>query len=868
MLTRTIVSLVRFCTRHAWLVLLAGVALAILAGDYAHRNFAINTDVAKLISPNLDWRKREIEFEKAFPGKNDTILAVVEAPTPELARQAAAALEKKLLPQTDRFVSIKQPAGGPFFDNNGLLFLPTQEVAKQTNQLASAAPLFNILIDDPSLRGLTGVLEFGLAGSQRGQYSRDSMARPLNQVADTVEKVLANQPAPFSWKELADSEPLTDSDKRVLLLIHPVLDFKALQPGGAATDAIRKAVTDLNLAREYSARVRLTGPVPIANEEFATVQENAFLTHTLTILIVLFILWCALKSPKIIAAVFITLLIGLAATTAVGLMLVGAFNLISIAFFVLFVGLGVDFGIQYSVRYRADRHEGHDLSLALEKAGEYSAVPLTLAAVATAAGFLSFMPTDYKGVSELGKIAGAGMIIAFIAAITVLPALLKLMNPAGEAEPLGFAFLAPVDAFLERHRVGVVAWTLGVAIVGLPLLYFLRFDFNPINLRNPKVESIATYLDLRRDPNTGTNAVEVLAPSAAAAKEIQAGLVKLPEVSRVLSLDAFIPDDQPAKLAIIRKAAAQLNPILNETPRGTAPSDEENVAALKGSVTSLRKIAGDDKGPGAVAARRLADALAKLAQADKAMRDKAEATFIAPLTVALDQVRGLFKAQPISVKTLPSEIVSDWTTSDGRTRVEVLPKGDPNDNETLRTFAAAVLKVEPTAIGGPISILKSGDTIVSAFIQAGCWALLSISILLWIVLRRIGDVLLTLVPLVLAGVVTLEICVLIGMPMNFANIIALPVLLGIGVAFKIYYVTAWRAGQTNLLQSPLTRAIFYSAMTTATAFGSLWLSSHPGTSSMGKLLALSLVTTLAAAVLFQPALMGKPRDHAKDTAEK
>ncbi len=333
-----------------------------------------------------------------------------------------------------------------------------------------------------------------------------------------------------------------------------------------------------------------------------------------------------------------------------------------------------------------------------------------------------------------------------------------------------------------------------------------------------------------------------------------------PEVSRVISLDTFIPDDQQAKLAIIRKAAAQLNPILNETQRGTAPSDEENVAALKGSVESLRKVAGDDKGPGAVAARRLADALAKLAQADKAMRDKAEATFIAPLNVGLDQVRSLLKAQPITVKTLPADIVKDWTAADGRTRIEALPKGDPNDNETLRTFAAAVLKVEPNAIGGPISILKSGDTIVSAFIQAGCWALLSISILLWIVLKRIGDVLLTLVPLVLAGVVTLEICVIIGMPMNFANIIALPVLLGIGVAFKIYYVTAWRAGHTNLLQSSLTRAIFFSAMTTATAFGSLWLSSHPGTSSMGKLLALSLVTTLAAAVLFQPALMGKPRD--------
>jgi predicted RND superfamily exporter protein len=229
----------------------------------------------------------------------------------------------------------------------------------------------------------------------------------------------------------------------------------------------------------------------------------------------------------------------------------------------------------------------------------------------------------------------------------------------------------------------------------------------------------------------------------------------------------------------------------------------------------------------------------------------------------LDQVRDVYKAQPISIKTLPPDLTSEWSLPDGRVHVQAQPAGDPNDNDVLRKFAAAVLKVEPTAIGGPISILKSGDTIVSSFLQAGLWALLSIAFLLWIVLRRIGDVLLTLVPLLLAGVLTLEICVLIGLPLNFANIIALPLLLGVGVAFKIYYVTAWRAGQTDLLQSSLTRAIFFSAMTTATAFGSLWLSSHPGTSSMGKLLALSLVTTLAAAVLFQPALMGRPRDLGK-----
>jgi hypothetical protein len=270
-------------------------------------------------------------------------------------------------------------------------------------------------------------------------------------------------------------------------------------------------------------------------------------------------------------------------------------------------------------------------------------------------------------------------------------------------------------------------------------------------------------------------------------------------------------------------------------------------------------LAAGTNGRGADAARRVAASLSMLAQADEKKMALAESAFIVPLQTALSQLRNYLHADTVTQRDLPDSLLRQWVASDGRTRVQALPKGDPNDNETLQRFASAILTEFPNAVGTPISILLSGDTVVFAFVQAGGYALVSIFILLWLVLRRFGDVLLTIVPLLLAGFVTLEVCVLVGMPLNFANIIALPLLLGVGVAFKIYYIMAWRAGQTDLLQSSLTRAVIWSALTTATAFGSLWLSSHPGTSSMGKLLALSLVSTMAAAVLFQPALMGKPR---------
>jgi uncharacterized protein len=858
-LTSIVVSIVKASTRFASVIVLIALILAVAAGFYTARHFAINTDINKLISLKLDWRQRDNQFEQAFD-REKTILAVVDAPTPELTGSASAALARRLAGDTKHFESVQPLGAGEFFEKNGLMFLPVAEVGRLTGQFESAAPLIEIMAGDPSIRGLTGALETGLAGVKRGQFKLDSTERPFNLIAQTVEHVLSTGSGTFSWRELVSDKPLTDSDRRSFIEFKPILDYNALEPGKDATDAIRQAARDLNLAGEYGARVRLTGPVPIANEEFATVQEGAVVNGIGTVLVVLFILWMALRSPKIIFAVFVNLFIGLSITTAIGLMMVGSLNLLSIAFAVLFVGLGVDFGIQYSVRYRSERFKSNDLRAALEKAAERSAIPLSLAAMATAAGFLSFLPTDYKGISELGEIAGVGMIVAFTSSITVLPALLNLLNPPGEREPVGYAFLAPVDHFLEKHRVVIIVGTLLVAVAGLPLLYFLRFDFNPINLRNPKVESIATFLDLRKDPNTGANAINVMTNSDADARKIADKLTKLPEVLSVRWLESFVPEDQPAKLKLIAQGAKVLNPALNPDSIDPAPSDQENVEALKGSVESLRRVAGDAKGPGAIASRRLADALSKLADSDQATRDKAQAIFVNPLKVVLEQLKKSLQAQPVTLKTLPPDLVNSWKTKDDLQRVEALPRGDPNDNDTLRRFAAAVLAAEPTAIGGPVSILKSGDLVVKAFIQAGLCALIVISLLLWLALRRITDVLLTLVPLLVAGAVTLEICVLIGMPLNFANIVALPLLLGVGVAFKIYYVTAWRSGRTNLLQSSLTRAIFFSAMTTATAFGSLWLSSHPGTSSMGKLLALSLGTTLAAVLLFQPALMGKPRD--------
>jgi hopanoid biosynthesis associated RND transporter like protein HpnN len=863
MLSAVIGRIVGVCLRYRFTIIALSLVIAVVSGFYAATHFAITTDINKLISPTLDWRKQELLFEKLFPGPFGTTTVVVEARTPELVAQASSALTQQLAKQKDLFHSVNELGiGNPFFARNGLLFQPLADVEHQTHMLAESAQLIVTLARDPSLRGLTQSLNYVMTGIQGGLLKLDDIPNSLNTFSDTIEDVLAGKSEPFSWHALLNGRVSKADEKRRFIEVRPILDYSTLEPGRKASEAIRQAASTLPAA--YGARVRLTGPVPISDEEFSTIQQGALVNSVGTVIVVLVILWLALRSGRIILAVTINLFIGLATTAALGLMMVGALNLISVAFAVLFVGLGVDFAIQFAVRYRAERHEVDDLRVALIQAGKTVGAPLTLAAAAVAAGFMSFLPTDYRGVSELGQIAGAGMLIAFVTSITVLPCLLSVLKPPGEPEEIGYGALAPIDNFLERHRIAVVAGTGLVAFLGLPLLYFLTFDFNPIDLRSPKVESVATFLDLRNDPNLGANAINVVENSLANAVTAADRLSALPEVAQTRTLRSFVPDDQAAKLKAIQALDKKVGATLRAETAAPAPTDAEKISALKSTVDLLNHVASKESGPGSIAAKRLSADLTKLAQGDSQLRETAEATFVAPLKVVLAELRGYLQAQTVTLQNLPQDIVREWISPDKHARVEALPKGDPNDNEVLRTFARAVLTVYPNATGGPISILQSGQTIVHAFFQAGFYALVSIALLLWIVLRRFGDVLLTLIPLLLAGLVTLEACVLIGMPLNFANIIALPLLLGVGVAFKIYYITAWRAGQTNLLQSSLTRAVMWSALTTATAFGSLWLSNHPGTSSMGKLLALSLVTTLCAAVLFQPALMGRPRTIEKD----
>lgn len=848
-------ALAAFSIARPGLVLVTSLLAFLLSLAVVAERFSLDTNVANLFPKDLDWRRAEMTMDSAFPRRVARVVVVIDGATPDIADRAAAILETGLAGRTDRLRDIARPEGDLYFRRSALLFPDLPDVAAITERIIAAQPLLGTLALDPSMRGVADTLRLVAEGLVRGEGDAETFATALS----AFTRVAENPTEPLDWTALFTGREADTLGRRRFLLVRPALDFMALAPGAAATEAIREEVARLDLTPANGVTVRLTGEIVMGDEEFETVFGGAIEENLLSIASVALLLWLGLRSGRLIFPLLVTLVFGLAATMALALTVVGPFNPLSIAFAVLFIGLGVDFGIQFAVAYREVRHRtGADgLRPALIGGAREAGPAIALAALALCAGFLAFWPTDYRGAAELGLVASLGMVVAVLIALTTLPAMLVFTRPKPETEPVGYPALAAPDRWLRRHATRVTIATVLVALAGAATLPWLRFDTDPVNLRDPNTEAVATYRDLQRDPEATPDIVETLAPSLPEAVALAARFAALPEVRSARTLADFVPDEQEAKLALIEDAALLLGPTLDPPVLRLAPTDEESMAALAAASDLLEEAALSPSlaPPLAETVGRLAAALARIAPAPPQIRTTLSAALLPGLDATLVTLRTALSAQPVTLASLPPDLHDAWTTSDGRSRIEVRPYATAAEPDKMDRFVAAVRAIDPNVTGPAVSVRGSAATIRSAFLTAGILATIGTLILLLIVLRSLRLSLLALAPLALAGILTLATCVLTGRPLDLANLIALPLLFAQGVAFDIYYVTAWRAGERALLPSALTRAVLYSALTNGTAFGTLALSPHPGTAGMGVLLTTSLLFALAAVLLTLPSLL-------------
>ena len=859
---KLLLEIVERSRRQAGLVVLAGLLLAVLSGFAANRWLGVTTDTDKMFSDRLPSRQRAVAFDRDFPQFRDLLVAVVDGTSPEIADETARMLAKRLSAEGARFHDVHRPDASPYFKRQGLLLLDKDMLRDLMDHTVDAQPFLGQLVADPSARGLFAALALLGMGVTQGQANLGPYLPAIEAFHRAMAGALGGHPVPLSWERLLDGGVSALQGDFRFVLAQPKLDYGALEPGGAATDAMRGAIAELEFVKSGEAHVRITGAVALADEEFATVAQGALAGLAVSLVLITLWLFLAVRTWRLILPILGTLGVGLMLTLLFASVAVGTLNLVSVGFGILFVGIAVDFAIQFSVRYREAGLGSETQAETMARTTRRAGGQILVAACATAAGFLAFVPTDFAGVAELGLIAGGGMLIAFACTLTFLPAGITLCRPKSEMAEIGFAWAAPLDLWLAHRRRSVIGVFAALFVLALAVTPRLGFDSDPLHTKNPNTEAMRTLADLMASPLTNPYSVDILAPNVDQAVQLAEKLKTLPLAGEVLTLDSFVPSDQPDKLAILADAASILAATLTPaTPAAPITPEQVRLAArtaLAQIEPALAKLPPDHP------LAKIAVDLRQLAAAPDAMAMATDAALTRFLPAELDRLRLALSATPSTRADIPADIARDWVLPDGRARVQVLAKAGAHDSRGLGEFVAQIRSIAPDAGGSAVQIVDTATTVVGAFRSAAIYALIAITIILLIALRRIEQVALVLAPLLLSAGLTVLVCVASGIMLNFANIIALPLLLGVGVSFNIFFVMNWRAGRRQMLGSATARAVVFSALTTGTAFGSLAASGHPGTASMGLLLLISLGCTLVASLIFVPALLSGLRSPTED----
>lgn len=859
-----LLSLVTGVQRHALWVVLAALLLGAGLLVYTKNHLSVDTNNQNMLSPELDWRKAEAEMDRLFPSAG-SLVAVIDADTPELADDAQKRLVDKLRGQTELFSAVAATELEPYFRRNGLMFFGEDELQGLADGLTQAQPFLGALNNDPSLHGLFTLLDRAVT---HGGDDFD-MSAPMGKIADGVQAATDGRFAQLSWQGMLGAPERPDA-KRRFVQITPVRNFSTLLPAEKPIAGVRAVIDELKLDAAHGVQVRLTGSVALEHEELQVAFTGMGLAFGVAMIMVVILLYWALRSVRLMVAAVVTLLYGLLATAAFAGAAVGHINMISVAFSMLYVGLGLDYALYLCMQYRELIAQGQTHEQALPRsAGDVGGFML-VCAMTTSLGFFAFIPTPFDGIAELGLISGVGMFISLALSLTLLPALISIMPPDAQKirlKPVQNAALARILTWPYEHArkiwVGAVILAIGCLLLA-PKAYF---DYDPINLRDPKSESVSTYRDLVKDPNIPTLSLSVAARDAAEAQALSKQLGELPLVLRAINMTDFVPRDQEAKLSIIEDLSFALGPALSGGGDLKIVAHDDDRKAIDGLREALPRYAQEQGGKKGEAAKELAQQLDRFAAAlDKADAKTREAlmarlreTLLATVPAQLDSLKTSLQAAPVTEADIPPAMVTQWKSADGHYRVEVWPKARMDSRENIEAFVGQVRGAQPGAVGSAVGMMEAGHAVVGAFRQAFLYSFIAITLLLLVLLRSFKDTLLVLVPLTLAGLLTIASSVLLNIPFNFANVIALPLILGVGVDYGVYLVQRGRkaAAGTNILQTSTARAVLFGALITMANFGNLALAKHPGMVSMGLLLTVGLGMTLICALVLLPSLLAR-----------
>ena len=855
--------------QYAVWVILVAFLVAVLSVAYTVRNLGVHTDTTDMLSEDIPFRLNHERYKEAFPQYKDTMLLVLDAPTPEQVHAAAKQLATYLQKDVTHFHDVYYLSGDDFFERNGLLYKSIPELERIADRLAAAQPLVARIAENPTFYTLISVLTEAIDELRAGR--KLELEPVLNGVSATLDARLAGIPRALSWQALFSGEAQKNTYQE-LVLAQPKLDYTQLFAAEQPIAAVRAAAREIGLVDDSPEKLRITGKVALAYDELTSAMNGAQDAGLLALAMVAAVLFIALRTAGSVLIVLLSLILGLLLTAAFATVAVGHLNLISIAFAVLYIGLGVDYAIHFLLRHQELSKHSQLVSDALYTTSGDMGGALSICAVTTAIGFYAFMPTDYRGVAELGLISGTGILISLLVTLTLVPALQRYL-PTQHKQPstnvTAVSKLLELPRWSHKFVYGVTAIALLVSIVALPRV---EFDYNLLNINNPHAESVTTFQELLADAKDSPWHIIALAEDHQETENIIQRLSSLPEVDKVVTLFDLVPKEQEAKHFLIEEMALTLGPIAFSTP--SEETSDQTLAQQRAALEILRNvldqfIAEQSNHAASTAARALSLSLSELlarlnttsigkGQGEEQLFHAASNDLLHLLPDSLKRMQTAFEAEPFTQQALPASLRTHWYSQNDIYRIAIYPVENINYNNALKRFVRAVQQVTPDATGAPIISLEAGEAVVEAFVQAFSLALLGVVLALLVLLRNVTSILLVLVPLLLAALFTVACTVLLELPFNFANIIALPLLLGIGVDCSVHMVHRSRktgVAYENLLHTSTTRAIVYSTLTTFVGFGSLVFSPHQGTASMGLLLAVGVLLTLICVLIILPVLL-------------
>ncbi|MFP6640926.1 MAG: MMPL family transporter [Myxococcota bacterium] len=869
---RWLIAWVDAARRNSGWVIVTCLGVTLAAAAYAAFFLGINSDNVRLISADLPSRQNHEAFAALFPNLDDALLVVVDGETPELAREAARALLDRLADEPEYVETAYLPGGGDFFEIHGLLYRSPEELDAFADQMARLQPILAALEIDPSVSNLASLVEMGLEQVRGSDASAPIEPERWSAILESVGKatvaVYTEFPLALSWEELLLRGSAVEVTGRQVIVVHPVLDFGNFLAAGRVLAHIRSLAAELGLTEESGVRVRMTGNPALNYEEMIGLGWDLGLGGIVCFFFVIAVLTRALRSLKLVMAAVITLLTGLVWSAAYAAATVGHVSLVSASFAVLFIGLGVDFAIHLGMAYADQRRRRTPHEEGLRRAIQNIGGSLLICTITTAIGFFVFVPTDYLGVAELGLIAGGGMFIIFFLTLTLMPALLsRWLLIESHTELAGeLHFRTTWWRVFDTYPGTVLILALAFGVLGGLQLPRARFDVNVIEMRDPTTESVQAFTDLLADSGTLSPwFLNSVAEDFDAAEDLVARMEALESVSHTLTLRDYVPLDQEEKLEILSDLGYLLDtPPL--PPEPSSPADlEKQIASLHQLQDYLNESRIDQEGSDLHASVRilhdkLADFLIRVEQDPnpRSAIEKLDELLLSGLPDQMNRLRRAIETQSIVLEELPEELSDRMISSDGQVRVQIFPMDDLSDEAAFIYFTDQVKAVDPRAAGVAMNLVGFGRATRSSFEQALLSAIAIIAVILLIVWRRIGPVLLVMAPLLLSAVLTVAAMVVLGIPFNFANVIVIPLMLGIGVDSGIHLVhraEAMADTEDDLMDSSTARAVFYSALTTLISFGTLAFSSHHGVESLGIVLSIGMVLTVISNLVVLPSLL-------------